>query len=135
MNIERMEVSQDVFLDALGDGVFEIRLERPERMNALGVGTVVALQQAVRDATAQRARVLLLRGSGRAFCAGADLKERKGMDLAARLAHNAAIRAAIDAITSARFVSIAVLNGVAVGGGLELALGCDLRFAAAGVTL
>jgi enoyl-CoA hydratase/carnithine racemase len=104
-------------------------------MNALGVATCAALKQAVADAAQQRARVVLLRGSGRAFCAGADLKERKGMDLAARLAHNAAIRAAIDAIGSARFVSIAVLHGVAVGGGLELALGCDLRFAAAGVSL
>jgi enoyl-CoA hydratase/carnithine racemase len=128
-------VSDDVVLEDLGDKVAQIRLERPERMNALGVATVAALREAVAEAGANGARVLLLRGSGRAFCAGADLKERKGMTLDEKLAHNAGINEAINAIAAAPFVTIAVLNGLALGGGLEMALACDIRIAAAGINL
>lgn len=128
-------VTQDIITENPGEGIFEIRLSRPDRMNALGVETVHALRQAIDEAGRQRARVVLLCGTGRAFCAGADLKQRKGMDLQARLAHNAGINDAINALAAAKFVTVAVLNGVALGGGLEMALACDMRIAATGISL
>ena len=128
-------MSEDVVLSSPGEHIAQIQLNRPERMNALGVATVAALEQAVAQAQAQGARVLLLRGTGRAFSAGADLKERLGMDLAGKLEHNAGIRRALDALAGARCVTVAVINGLALGGGTEMALACDLRIAAAGVSM
>lgn len=128
-------MQQDLLFQHLDHGVFEIRLNRPERMNALGVATVAALREAVAQANTQRARVILVKGTGRAFCAGADLKERKGMDLQGKLDHNADINSAINALADARCVTVAVLNGLALGGGLEMALACDLRIAAQGISI
>jgi enoyl-CoA hydratase/carnithine racemase len=128
-------MSRDISVDEIGAGIVRIQFQRPERMNALGVATVEQFRAAIADASKARMKVVLIAGTGKAFCAGADLKERKGMNLDERLAHNGAIRSALDEIASARFVSIAVINGIALGGGLELALACDLRIAAATASL
>jgi enoyl-CoA hydratase/carnithine racemase len=109
-------------------GVCEIILDRPEAMNAIDTAMAVRLAQACAELAADRGvRAVVLSAAGdRAFCVGADLKERNRMRDADLLAQREVFRAAFGGLLSLPQPVIAAVHGYALGGGCELALSCDL---------
>ena len=121
-----------VLIDRPGDGVAIVTLNRPEAMNALSVAMRAALYDAMRQVDADPAvRCVVLTGAGtRAFTAGLDLKELGSVDGALGAA-NASGPAdnPVRAIESCRKPVIGAINGVAITGGFEVALACDMLIA------
>jgi enoyl-CoA hydratase/carnithine racemase len=109
-----------------------ISMNRPERLNALDGHTLLALRATVEECSGpgRDVRVIVIRGEGRAFCSGSDLKwiaESGVLDDAARhLENQDRMQAAYESLEAARQVVIACVHGYAVAGGLELALACDI---------
>lgn len=119
------------------DGTVTLTLNRPDRMNALSFELVRQLDAAIAELTTDPdVRVVIITGAGdRAFCAGADLKEREGMDDAGVYRTVRTLRALADAFAALPMPTIAAINGYALGGGFELALAADLRLASANATI
>lgn len=108
-----------------------VSLNRPDRANALSREIVEGLEQSFAAIEAEREiRVAVLAASGdKAFCAGADLRERASMSDDEVAEFVGRLRDLTVRIEQLRVPVIAAINGAALGGGLELTLACDLRFA------
>ena len=105
-----------------------IRLNRPEALNALSFKLVGDLSRAIDEVAASGARALLVTGAGaKAFCAGADIAELAGRTLAHTKRGAELGQATMEKITRLPMPSVAIVNGYAFGGGLELALACTFR--------
>jgi methylglutaconyl-CoA hydratase len=115
-------------------------LNRPEKMNALSKEMILQLQSCL-DELSQKAKtksvscVIVKTNQPKAFCAGADLSERIAMNSAEVSQTLASQRKIMDSLAALECVTIASVQGLAFGGGLELALSCDLRIAATGAQM
>ena len=121
-----------------GGHLLLVHLNRPEALNALNTKMGLELTDLWNRLTADAGpvRCVVLTGSGeRAFCAGADLKERDGMTVEVWRAQHEGFERAFIALVECPVPVVAALNGHAMGGGLELALCCDFIYAARGARL
>lgn len=113
------------------DGIATITINRPEALNALNMEAILEIRACLEDAEKDEAiRALVITGAGeKAFCAGLDLKTVKGISVI-KAAETARFGQKLTlAIEELGKPVIAAINGYALGGGLELAMACDIRIA------
>lgn len=131
----RRLASGKVAVDGPGEGVVRIRVSNPEKRGALDHEILDAITETVQS---QDARCLVITGDGPVFSAGYDIgnftDESAFADAAERLVAHP-FTDAIEALERYPFPVIAAINGHAIGGGLEMAVTCDLRIAARGVKM
>ena len=132
-----MSRENETILYDCADRIVRITLNRPDKRNALNNQMLVELGDALDRADAEEdACVIVLRGAGdKAFCAGADLKERNALTDAEWMEQHALFRRCARALLDSPVPVIAAVEGAAFGGGLELVLMADWIIAGEGARL
>jgi enoyl-CoA hydratase len=132
-------VTDAVLVETVGEGIAQITMNRPDRLNAMNHDLVAGLHDVLDELAADRScRVIVLTGAGRGFCAGLDLTEgasppeARGLGRAqAGMTVQKLIAGLVPKMRTTPQPIIAAVNGAASGGGLALALASDVRVAAA----
>ncbi len=112
------------------ESIGKIKINRPNNLNALNKETILELTKAIQDLEKDKnIKVVIITGEGKAFIAGADIKEMKDMNPSeakdfAKMGHNLMTN-----IENSHLPFIAAVNGFALGGGCELMMACDISIA------
>ncbi len=130
-------MTDSLLLIETSDGIRTVRINRPDKLNALNAATLDALDAAFADAAADAAvRVVVLTGAGpKAFVAGADIAEMNSLSPVQGRDFSLRGTRMMRRVEKLNKPVIAMINGFALGGGLELAMCCHLRIAADGAKL
>lgn len=118
------------------DHVAVLTVNRPDALNALTTQVLEDIGEAFRELQKdEEVRVIIITGAGRAFVAGADIEEMAELDLVEARVFGNAGQKVFREIEKSEKPTIAAINGYALGGGLELALCCDIRLASSAAVM